>query len=240
MIQIIDLLAYIEVQSNEKDMVRPALERAREDIKNAGVDVIESSMEDVTKHKDAYSGVLEMEMRTDIKHYVTMAMIYAPTSIDILAGDLLLDKREFLETLGDVSNLMRKLMEDLDMAFNVVPQVIERKFDEEKEYIPLTIFCEVKGEEEKIKEQAELVFADSRAFIDKMKIRKSEGGDMLGIVGLFPDLESVFETTAKMTPVAFSTDEEEIAFSMRDVQVIGMSLASLTSEVATKKVSMSF
>jgi len=243
-ILIIDAMVYIEVQSNEKSMVRPALEKALRDIRNADVEIVDSNIEDVIEEDveeegSIYSSVLEMEVRTDLRKYVKMAMIYSPTSIHVLESNVLLEKKEFLEILGDVSNIMRKLMKDLSVMLQVLPIKTKKMIDEEKEYMPLTIFCNVKGDEEKIKEQAEFVFADSRAYINKMKIRAAEKDNLiLAVEGYFPDAESIFETTAKMTPIAFATGIEEIELSMRDVQVVGMSLSSLTSEIAAKGLSM--
>lgn len=226
-------------------MVRPALEKALNDIRDSGVEIVESNIEDVVEEEldegVMYSAVLELEIRTDFRKFVRIAMIYSPTSIHVLESKVVLEKKEFLEILGDVSNIMRKLMKEFDLMLKVLPVTKKRKIDEEKEYIPLTIFCNVKGEEEKIREQAELIFADSRAYINKMKIREAENESfIIGIEGYFPDVESVFETTAKMTPIAFATEIEEIELSMRDVQVVGMNLSSFTSELATKKLSMSF
>lgn len=232
---------YIEVQSNRKGMVQPALKRALDDIRNFGIEIVDSKIEDVIKEENAYSGVLELEIRADLKNYLKVAMIYSPTAIDILEGAPVLEKRELLETLGDVSSIMSKLMKEMELTFKLRPEQVDRiTIDEEKEYLPVTLICEVQGDEEKIKEQAELVFADCRAFIEKMKIRREKGSAMLGIVGLFPDMESLFETTAKLTPVAFATDRDEIALTMRDAQVVGMSLSSITSDIATTKLSMDF
>jgi len=221
-------------------MVHPALEKALNDIKSAGIEIIDSNIEDVIEEEDIYSSVLEMEIRTnDLRKYVKMAMIYSPTSIHVLEGNVLLEKKEFLEILGDVSNIMHRLMKDFEMMFKILPTKTKKVIDEEKEYIPLTIFCNVKGDEEKIKEQAELVFADSRAYIDKMKIREADKDNLiLAVEGNFLDAESIFETAAKMTPIAFATDIDEIELSMRDIQVVGMSLSSLTSEIAFRKISM--
>jgi len=230
---------YIEVQSNEEAIVHPALEKALNDIKSAGIEIINSNIEDVIEEEDIYSSVLEMEIKTDFRKYVKMAMIYSPTSIHVLEGNVLLEKKEFLEILGDVSNMVGKLMKDFEMMFKILPTKTKRVMDEEKDYIPLTIFCNVKGDEEKIREQAELVFADSRAYISKMKIREAGKDNLiLAIEGNFPDAESIFETAAKMTPIAFATDIDEIELSMRDIQVVGMSLSSLTSEIAFRKISM--
>lgn len=228
------------MQSNEESIVHPALEKALNDIKSAGIEIIDSNIEDVIEEEDIYSSVLEMEIRTkDFRKYVKMAMIYSPTSIHVLEGNVLLEKKEFLEILGDVANITHKLMKDFDMMFKILPTKTKKVIDEEKEYIPLTVFCNVKGDEEKIKEQAELVFADSRAYIDKMKIREADKDNLiLAIEGNFPDAESIFETAAKMTPIAFATDIDEIELSMRDIQVVGMSLSSLTSEIAFRKISM--
>lgn len=221
-------------------MVHPALEKALNDIKSTGIEIIDSNIEDVIEEEDIYSSVLEMEIRTnDLRKYVKMAMIYSPTSIHVLEGNVLLEKKEFLEILGDVANITHKLMKDFEMMFKILPTKTKKVIDEEKEYIPLTIFCNVKGDEEKIKEQAELVFADSRAYIDKMKIREADKDNLiLAVEGNFPDAESIFETAAKMTPIAFATDIDEIELSMRDIQVVGMSLSSLTSEITFRKISM--
>jgi len=221
-------------------MVHPALEKALNDIKSTGIEIIDSNIEDVIEEEDIYSSVLEMEIRTnDLRKYVKMAMIYSPTSIHVLEGNVLLEKKEFLEILGDVANITHKLMKDFEMMFKILPTKTKKVIDEEKEYIPLTIFCNVKGDEEKIKEQAELVFADSRAYINKMKIREADKDNLiLAVEGNFPDAESIFETAAKMTPIAFATDIDEIELSMRDIQVVGMSLSSLTSEITFRKISM--
>ncbi|MCK4433823.1 MAG: hypothetical protein KAV48_07795 [Methanomicrobia archaeon] len=241
MISIIHALVYIEVQSNEESMVRPALEKALNDITNAGIEVLNNNIEDVIEEEgDIYSSVLEIEIKTDLKKYVKMVMIYSPTSIHVLEGKVVLEKKEFLEILGDVSNITRKLMKDFDVMFQVLPAKTKKIIDEERE-IPVTIFCEVKGDEEKIKKQAEFVFADSRAYIDKMKMRKTDKDNaILAVEGYFPDTESIFEIAARITPIAFATDIDEIELSMRDIQFIGMSLSSLTSEIAIKKISMSF
>lgn len=84
---------YIEVQSNEEAIVHPALEKALNDIKSAGIEIINSNIEDVIEEEDIYSSVLEMEIKTDFRKYVKMAMIYSPTSIHVLEGNVLLEKK---------------------------------------------------------------------------------------------------------------------------------------------------
>jgi hypothetical protein len=232
---------YIEVQSNDREMVAPALEKALKDIKEAGVEEIASDISEIIEsEEETYSGVLEIELKTDLEKYIRIAMIYSPTAIHILDGSVFLDKKELLETLGDISNMTRRLMEEFQMMFQVQPTAVKEITDVEEE-IPLTLFCEVRGIESKIREQAEFVFADSRARVERMKMRKAdEGVSILAIEGYFPDPESIFETTAKMTPIAFAADLEGLELSMRDIQVIGMCLSSLTAEIATKKITMNF
>ena len=68
MISIIHALVYIEVQSNEKSMVRPTLERALKHIRTAGVEILNSNIEDVMEEEEGiYTSVLEAEIKTDLK-----------------------------------------------------------------------------------------------------------------------------------------------------------------------------
>ena len=240
-IGMIDLVAYIEVQSNEREMVRPALEKVVRDMEDEGVEVVRSEIGEILESEDdTYSSVLEVELSIDLRGYVKMAMIYSPTAIHVMEGEMTLEKKELLEILGDISNMTRKIMEEFQMIFQVRSTDVGGASEAEEEFT-VTFFCEVQGNEQKIREQAGLVFADSRARVGKMRMRKADGAlSLLAIEGYFPDPESLFETTAKMTPVAFATELERVELSMRDIQVIGMTLSSLTAEIATKKISMDF
>mgnify|MGYP000672150561 CR=1 FL=1 len=82
-------------------MVRPALEKALNDIRDSGVEIVESNIEDVVEEEldegVMYSAVLELEIRTDFRKFVRIAMIYSPTSIHVLESKVVLEKKEFLE-----------------------------------------------------------------------------------------------------------------------------------------------
>jgi hypothetical protein len=204
-----------------------------------------------------YSSVVEVDIKTNFREYITLCMRLVPSTIEIISGDVKIKGKDLLEVFGDVSSTVNKLCKKYNLTLYRVGDGEGLKQDEiglEEEDIEeavehggalfkLVVEARAKNEKFAMEKTKELV-NDTGGMINKMLAKKvGEGEAWEGVVGmevLFFDIETLFDAVIKFSPVAMSIMEPEVIhLNMAEVQNIGIDIAGiiqqLTFDVITKR-----
>jgi hypothetical protein len=177
-------------------------------------------------------------------------MRLTPTAITLNEGRVELEKKDLLESFGDISSRIRKLSKKLGVAIQQTGTQIQESPGLDPDYIDETlnyggilmkmVFEGQSDSEENLKKAVFESVNASGAVVNKMNSKKIEGPDWSGLIGvelLFEDIEDVFLAVVKLIPVAMSIVEPNtFTFSMRELQNIGMDLSEVVNTFVSESI----
>lgn len=258
----IEATFYIESQSNSREALEISLKKLLDEIKNlSNVKVTRELFHETLDDEDEmgrifYSSVLEVDIKTAFREYITLCMRLVPSTIDIISGDVKIKAKELLEIFGDVSATVNKLCKKYNLSLYRVGEsegVKQDKIGLEEEQIEEAIdqggvlfkfVVEARAKDEKaVMEKTKELVNDTGVLINKMLAKKVGDGEtwegVVGMEALFFDIETLFEAVIKFSPVAMSVIEPEVIhLNMAEVQDIGIDVAGiihqLTFDVITR------
>lgn len=258
----IEATFYIESQSNSKEALEISLKKLLDEIKTlTNVKVTRELFHETLDDEDEmgrifYSSVLEVDIKTAFREYITLCMRLVPSTIDIISGDVKIKGKELLEIFGDVSATVNKLCNKYNLSLYRVGEsegIKQGKIGLEEEQIEEAIdqggvlfkfVVEARAKDEKaVMEKTKELVNDTGALINKMLAKKVGDGEawegVVGMEALFFDIETLFEAVIKFSPVAMSVMEPEVIhLNMAEVQDIGIDVAGiihqLTFDVITR------
>ena len=258
----IEATFYLESQSNSKEALEISLKKLLEEIKSLNnVKITRELFHEIIDDEDEmgrifYSSVLEVDIKTEFREYITLCMRLVPSTIEILSGDIKIKSKELLEIFGDVSSTVNKLCKKYNLTLYRVGEEdgikqeeigleeedIEEAIEHGGALFKFVVEARAKNEKFAMEKTKELVNGTG-ALINKMIAKKvGEGEAWEGVVGmeaLFFDIETLFDAVIKFSPVAMSVIEPEVIhLNMAELQNIGIDIAGiiqqLTFDVITK------
>ncbi|NPV49740.1 MAG: hypothetical protein HPY60_00885 [Candidatus Methanofastidiosum sp.] len=258
----IEATFYLESQSNSKEALEISLKKLLEEIKSLkNVKITRELFHEIISDEDEmgrifYSSVVEVDIKTEFREYITLCMRLVPSTIEIISGDVKIKSKELLEIFGDVSATINKLCKKYSLSLYRIGEtegLTQKKIGLEEEQIEEAIdqggvlfkfVVEARAKDEKsVMEKTKDLVNDTGALINKMLAKKvGEGEAWEGVVGmeaLFFDIETLFEAVIKFSPVAMSVIEPDVIhLNMSEVQDIGIDVAGiihqLTFDVITR------
>lgn len=258
----IEATFYIESQSNSKEALEISLKKLLDEIKTLNnVKITRELFHEILEDEDEmgsifFSSVLEVDIKSPFREYITLCMRLVPSMIDIINGDIKIKSKELLEIFGDVSAIVNKLCKKYNLTLyrvgeaeglkqgeiGIEQEEIEEAIDQGGVLFKFVVEARAKDEKAVIEKTKELV-NDTGALINKILAKKvGEGEVWEGVVGmeaLFFDIETLFESVINFSPVAMSVIEPEVIhLNMAEVQDIGIDVAGiihqLTFDVITR------
>lgn len=251
----IEATFYLESQSNSKEALELSVKKLLEEVKALNnVKVTREMFHEILEDEDEmgrifYSSVVEVDIRTNFREYVTLCMRLVPSTIEIITGDVKIKGKELLEIFGDVSSTVNKLCKKYNLTLYRIGEGEGLKQDDvglEEEDIEEAVehggalfkfVVEAKAKNEKFAmEKTKELVNDTGGLINKMLAKKvGEGEAWEGVIGmeaLFSDIETLFDAVIKFSPVAMSFIEPEvIQLNMAEVQNIGIDIAGIIQQL---------
>ena len=258
----IEATFYLESQSNSKEALEISLKKLLEEVKGlSNLKITRELFHEILEDEDEmgrifFSSVLEVDIKTEFREYITLCMRLVPSTIEIIKGDVKIKGKELLEVFGDVSSTVNKLCKKYNLTLyrlgegeglkqdeiGLDEEDIEDAIEQGGVLFKLVVEARAKNEKFAMEKTKELV-NDTGALINKMIAKKvGEGEAWEGVVGmeaLFFDIETLFDAVIKFSPVAMSVMEPEVVhLNMAELQNIGIDVAGiiqqLTFDVITK------
>lgn len=244
-------LFYIEAHGATEAAVRDSLRELVKQLKGEEkVRVEREKYEEVLIEDGNYSSLVEVELAfEDFLSYLLAAIKYGPSAILILKPEkLLLDKREFLEALGEVIRITRDFFEEHRIGYEFSPGVVKEEVGLSQEEIEelleegairAKIVVEARGRSRKkvVKDFLDAIGED--VFVSKVKTRAlRKGGGFEGLIGVevfMYEPKILFDLAVKHRPVLVELIEPgEIELDMLEIQDIGVDLAGVFFEASHK------
>ena len=255
----IEVIFYIEGMGNDKKVLERALEETAKNLENEkDVDVKYVKLEDVIENEGEdllrYSGVIEAQISGKLEDIIRLTMKYSPAVVEVLRpGKLEVESKRLMKSLGEVSLFMGKLMEKFG-GLAVYPKLddlpeprigysrdeIEELIVEDRNIL-YRFVIEVFGEnEEGIKSTMAKALHLEGCLINKLVVQgKVEGDEFKGLLAaeLLSPFETLFQLTAKYSPVAISIIEPEIIdVTANELQNTLTDLGGFVNELVTRPV----
>lgn len=251
----IEATFYLESQSNSREALEISLKKLLEEIKAlSNVKITRELFHEIIDDEDEmgrifYSSVLEVDIKTGFREYITLCMRLVPSTIEILSGDIKIKSKELLEIFGDVSSTVNKLCKKYNLTLyrvgeddgikqeeiGIDEEDIEDAIGQGGALFKFVVEARAKNEKFAMEKTKELVNGTG-ALIDKMIAKKvGEGEAWEGVVGmeaLFFDIETLFDAVIKFSPVAMSVIEPEVIhLNMAELQNIGIDIAGIIQQL---------
>jgi len=252
----IEATFYLESQSNSKEALEISLKKLLDEIKSFNnVKITRELFHEIIGDEDEmgrifYSSVLEIDIKSPFREYITFCMRLVPSTIEIISGDIKINPKDLLEIFGDVSSTVNKLCKKYNLTLyrvggddegikqgeiGIEQEDIEEAIDQGGALFKFVVEARAKDEKAAMEKTKELV-NDTGALINKMLAKKvGEGEAWEGVVGmeaLFFDIEALFEAVIKFSPVAMSIIEPEIIhLNMAELQNIGIDIAGIIQQL---------
>ena len=118
----IEATFYIESQSNSKEALEISLKKLLDEIKTLNnLKITRELFHEILEDEDEmgsifYSSVLEVDIKTAFREYITLCMRLVPSMIDIISGDIKIKSKDLLEIFGDVSATVNKLCKKYNLT----------------------------------------------------------------------------------------------------------------------------
>jgi len=251
----IEATFYLESQSNSKEALEISVKKLLEEVKALNnVKITREMFHEILQDEDEigrifYSSVVEVDIRTNFREYVTLCMRLVPSTIDIITGDVTIKGKDLLEVFGDVSSTVNKLCKKYNLTLyrigegeglkqdeiGLEEEDIEEAIDQGGALFKFVVEARAKNEKFAMEKTKELV-NDTGGLINKMLAKKVGGGEawegVVGMEALFSDIETLFDAVIKFSPIAMSFIEPEVIhLNMAEVQNIGIDIAGIIQQL---------
>ncbi|AIU70130.1 hypothetical protein TEU_07185 [Thermococcus eurythermalis] len=256
----IEAIFYIEGLSNDRKALESAMAQTVERLKSekeAKVkDIrVEDILEDPENELMRYSGMIEARIEAPFDVMADLAIRYAPAAIEVLTTSKVeLEAEKLTKILGGVSYLMSQLIDRFGAlaAYPQLDELEEPKIGYSREEIESMILEDrmvlyrfvvetFSKDEETLKRDFSKALAYEGCRINKFIYKEQGTSEKTGLkyflvaTELISDVETLFQLTAKYSPVAIEVVEPEIVdITPAEIQGVLSDLAGFSYELVSR------
>lgn len=256
----IEAIFYIEGLSNDRKALESAMAQTVERLKSekeAKVkDIrVEDILEDPENELMRYSGMIEARIEAPLEVMIDLAIRYAPAAIDVVTPSKVeVEAKKLTKILGGVSYVMGQLIERFGAlaAYPKLDELEEPRIGYSREEIESMILEDrmvlyrfvvetFSKDEATLKRDFSKALAYEGCRINKFVTKEQGISEKTGMkyflvaTELISDVETLFQLTAKYSPVAIEVVEPEVVdITPSEIQGILSDLAGFAYELVTR------